>query len=240
MEGNRAFARTQMLLGRQAMERLARAHVAVFGVGGVGAAVVEALARCGIGELTLVDEDIVSETNLNRQLIATREWIGKPKVEAARARIESIHPDCRVHALKLFYTRDAPGAVQISGCDCVVDAIDTVSAKVTLIERATELGIPVISSMGTGNKLDPTRFEIADIYETSVCPLARVMRRELRARGVRALPVLYSKEEPLACVEDSGEALPVGKRSIPGSISFVPPAAGLMIAGWVIRRIVQV
>ena len=230
------FSRTQMLLGEQGMERLAHAHVAVFGVGGVGSAAVEALARSGVGELTLVDNDTVSLSNINRQLIATHEWVGRPKVEAAKARIISINPDCRVHVRKLFYTKEEPDAVDISGCDFVIDAIDTVSAKIALIERAQALGVPIISSMGTGNKLDPTRFEIADIYDTSVCPLARAMRRELRARGVKALPVLYSREEPLTPVQGPAEVVPAGKRSIPGSVAFVPPAAGLMIAGWVIRQ----
>lgn len=230
------FSRTQMLLGEQGMERLAHAHVAVFGVGGVGSAAVEALARSGVGELTLVDSDTVSLSNINRQLIATREWVGRLKVEAEQARIASINPDCRVHARALFYTGEKPEEVDISGCDFVIDAIDTVSAKLALIERAQALGVPIISSMGTGNKLDPTRFEIADIYDTSVCPLARVMRRELRARGIKALPVLYSKEEPLMPIQGAAEVLPAGKRSIPGSVAFVPPAAGLMIAGWVIRQ----
>lgn len=240
MAASEIFSRTRMLLGESGMERLARAHVAVFGVGGVGAAVVEALARCGVGELTLVDDDAVSLSNINRQLIATQDWVGKPKVEAAKARIASINPECRVHALALFYTKEQPDAVDISGCDFVIDAIDTVSAKIALIERAQTLGVPIISSMGTGNKLDPTRFEIADIYDTSVCPLARVMRRELRNRGVKALPVLYSKEEPRVPMHGAQEEAPAGKRSIPGSVAFVPPAAGLMIAGWVIRQIAGV
>lgn len=237
MAEGKAFSRAQMLLGSEGMQRLAQAHVAVFGVGGVGAAVVEALARCGVGELTLVDSDTVSESNLNRQLIATREWIGKPKVEAARARVASINPECRLHALKIFYDREHSKAVDIKTCDFVVDAIDTVSAKIALILQAQERNVPVISSMGTGNKLDPTRFEIADIYETSVCPLARVMRRELRRRGVMHLPVLYSREEPRIPCEAAMEELPEGKRAIPGSVSFVPPAAGMMIAGWVIREL---
>lgn len=240
MAHSEIFSRTQMLLGEEGMEKLARAHVAVFGVGGVGAAVVEALARCGVGELTLVDNDVVSLSNINRQLIATHEWVGKPKVEAARSRVASINPACRVHALSLFYTRENPEAVDIAGCDFVVDAIDTVSAKIALIVRAKALGVPVISSMGTGNKLDPTRFEIADISQTSVCPLARVMRRELRARGIHSLPVLYSKEEPRVPACGAQDELPAGKRSIPGSVAFVPPAAGLMIAGWVVRQIAGV
>ena len=240
MAGSEVFSRTQMLLGEAGLQRLENAHVAVFGVGGVGAAVVEALARSGVGELTLVDSDTVSLSNINRQLIATHDWVGKPKVEAAKARIASINPQCRVHALKLFYTKEAPDAVDLSGCDYIVDAIDTVSAKIALILRAQELGVPIISSMGTGNKLDPTRFEIADISDTSVCPLARVMRREMRVRGVKKLTVLYSKEEPIVPQQDTQNELPQGKRSVPGSVAFVPPAAGLMIAGYVIRQLAGV
>ena len=240
MAGSEVFSRTQMLLGEAGLQRLENAHVAVFGVGGVGAAVVEALARSGVGELTLVDSDTVSLSNSNRQLIATHDWVGKPKVEAAKARIASINPQCRVHALELFYTKEAPDAVDLSGCDYIVDAIDTVSAKIALILRAQELGVPIISSMGTGNKLDPTRFEIADISDTSVCPLARVMRREMRVRGVKKLTVLYSKEEPIVPQQDTQDELPQGKRSVPGSVAFVPPAAGLMIAGYVIRQLAGV
>ena len=240
MAGSEVFSRTQMLLGEAGLQRLENAHVAVFGVGGVGAAVVEALARSGVGELTLVDSDTVSLSNINRQLIATHDWVGKPKVEAAKARIASINPQCRVHALELFYTKEAPDAVDLSGCDYIVDAIDTVSAKIALILRAQELGVPIISSMGTGNKLDPTRFEIADISDTSVCPLARVMRREMRVRGVKKLTVLYSKEEPIVPQQDTQDELPLGKRSVPGSVAFVPPAAGLMIAGYVIRQLAGV
>ena len=240
MAGSEVFSRTQMLLGEAGLQRLENAHVAVFGVGGVGAAVVEALARSGVGELTLVDSDTVSLSNINRQLIATHDWVGKPKVEAAKARIASINPQCRVHALELFYTKEAPDAVDLSGCDYIVDAIDTVSAKIALILRAQELGVPIISSMGTGNKLDPMRFEIADISDTSVCPLARVMRREMRVRGVKKLTVLYSKEEPIVPQQDTHDELPQGKRSVPGSVAFVPPAAGLMIAGYVIRQLAGV
>lgn len=240
MAGSEIFSRTQMLLGEEGLRTLEGAHVAVFGVGGVGAAVVEALARCGVGELTLVDNDTVSLSNINRQLIATHEWVGKPKVEAAKARVASINPDCCVHALELFYTKEEPDAVDLSTCDYIVDAIDTVSAKIALILRAQELGVPIISSMGTGNKLDPTRFEIADISQTSVCPLARVMRREMRVRGVKKLTVLYSKEEPITPVGAAEGELPAGKRSIPGSVAFVPPAAGLMIAGHVVRQLTGV
>lgn len=233
----RAFSRTEMLLGTQAMETLARAHVAVFGLGGVGGGVVEALVRCGIGALTLVDHDCVSESNLNRQLIATRATIGQKKVDAARARVLSIAPECRVQAVDLFYMPGSEAAVDLASCDYIVDAIDTVSAKIGLVLEANRLNIPIIASMGTGNKLDPTRFEIADIYATSVCPLARVMRRELRAHGVSALKVLYSKEEPhRSAAED--ERLPEGKHKVPGSIAFVPPVAGMMLAGEVVRDLV--
>lgn len=231
-----AFSRTRMLLGSEAMDRLARAHVAVFGVGGVGGATVEALARAGIGQLTLIDNDTVSLSNINRQLIATHDTLGMAKVEAARARVLSINPDCRVNALPLFYRADELDAVDLQSFDYIVDAIDTVSAKIALIVRAKELGVQIISSMGTGNKLDPTRFELADISKTSVCPLARVMRKELRARGVASLQVLYSKEDPITPHPD-GEAPPSGKRQVPGSVSFVPPVAGFVLAGAVIRAI---
>ena len=176
-----AFSRTQMLLGEQGMERLARAHVAVFGVGGVGSYAVEALARCGVGELTVVDDDVVSLTNVNRQLVATLRTVGRPKVEVARERILDVNPDCRVHALRLFYGPDTADALDMAAFDYVIDCIDTVSAKLLLVERARAAGVPVLCSMGTGNKLDPTRFQIAYIENTSVCPLARVMRTELLA-----------------------------------------------------------
>lgn len=229
-----AFSRTQMLLGEQGMERLARAHVAVFGVGGVGSYAVEALARCGVGELTVVDDDVVSLTNVNRQLVATLRTVGRPKVEVARERILDVNPDCRVHALRLFYGPDTADALDMAAFDYVIDCIDTVSAKLLLVERARAAGVPVLCSMGTGNKLDPTRFQIAYIEDTSVCPLARVMRTEFKRRGIRRVPVLFSTEPPRAPFPSDEPPAP-GRRQTPGSVSFVPSCAGLMLAGRAVR-----
>lgn len=230
------FSRQEILMGPEAMERLARASVAVFGVGGVGSYTVEALARSGVGRLLLIDSDRVAESNLNRQLIALRSTVGRLKVEAARERIADIRPETRVEVFPLFITPENLGEIPLSGCDYVVDAIDTVSAKLALAQRCRDEGIPLLSSMGTGNKLDPCRLELADISETSVCPLARVMRRELRRRGIQHLEVLYSREEPIR-PRGSGEAPPDGRRAVPGSAAFVPSAAGLIIAGRVVRRL---
>lgn len=220
-----------MLIGKEALERLKRAKIAVFGIGGVGGYAVEALARCGIGALELVDSDRVSVTNLNRQIIALHSSIGRFKTEAAAERVADINPECRVSIKNVYFSEENARDFDFSGYDYVIDAIDSVSSKICLIETAINAGVPIISAMGAGNKLDPTRLEVSDIYKTSVCPLARVMRYELRKRGIKALKVVYSKEEPIKvqCGQD-------GKK-VPGSISFVPSAAGLILAGEVIKDI---
>lgn len=229
-----AFSRERMLLGEEAVERLQKSHVIVFGLGGVGSFAVEALARAGVGELTLVDHDTISLTNRNRQLYALHSTMGRWKAEVACERVRDINPGCRVHVILEFYLPEHAERFWGARYDYIVDAIDTVSAKIDLACRAQELGIPIIASMGTGNKLDPSRFEVADIYDTQVCPLCRVMRRELKKRDVKKLKVVYSREEPrkpAPCGEETG------KRAVPGSISFVPPAAGLLLAGEVIRAL---
>lgn len=224
-----AFCRTKILIGDEGLEKLKNAKVAVFGVGGVGSFVVEALARAGVGNLVLIDKDQVSLSNINRQLIATHETIGKLKVDVAKKRILSINPEAKVETFAEFFM---PGNTNIlnNSITYIVDAIDTVTAKIELVMQAQKLGIPIISSMGTGNKLNPCLFEITDIYKTQVCPLAKVMRKELKQRGVKHLKVLYSKEDP----KKSGIIGENGK-AIPGSISFVPSVAGLIIAGEVIK-----
>ncbi len=233
------FIRTEMLLGTQAMEKLKKAHVAVFGIGGVGGYVVEALARSGIGYLTLIDSDKVAESNLNRQIIATYDTVGRDKVSVMKERILSINPKAQVITKTCFYLPESAAEFDFSQYSYVVDAIDTVTAKIDLVLQAKAAGIPIISCMGTGNKLDPTRLEIADIYQTSVCPLAKVMRKELRARSVKSLKVLYSREEPqipateLLSEEEAGS----DRRRTPGSTAFVPPAAGLIIASEVVREL---
>lgn len=234
------FSRTKLLLGHPAMEILARSRVAVFGIGGVGGHAVEALARSGIGTLDLIDNDTVSLTNLNRQLIATHKTLGRPKVEAAAERIAEINPQAIVHTHQTFYLPETAGEFDFTQYDYVVDAIDTVSGKLMLIEQAKAAGTPIISSMGAGNKLDPTAFRVADLYETSVCPLAKVMRHECKKRGIDSLKVVYSQEPPLPPREDvdpecRAEALAAGKRQIPGSCAFVPSVVGLIIAGEVIK-----
>lgn len=229
------YSRTRLLLGCDGMERLRRAKVILFGLGGVGGYAAEALARSGIGRIDLVDHDTVSLTNLNRQLLATHATVGMLKTEAARLRILDINPDCRVTAYPIFYTKETAGDFDFSGLSYIVDAIDTVSAKLALIERAKESGVPIISCMGTGNKLDASAFQVADISKTAVCPLARVMRRELGKRGIRHLKVVYSREEAWKPSGWEEEAAALGKRQIPGSVSFVPGAAGLLLAGEVIR-----
>ncbi len=233
------YARTQLLLGEKAMDRLRRARVAVFGLGGVGGYAVEALARCGIGALDLVDHDTVSITNLNRQILATRQTVGQDKVQAAADRVRAIDPEIRVTPIKTFYGPDTAHQFDFSRYDYVIDAIDTVTGKLALVTAAQNAGTPIISSMGTGNKLDPTKFQIADISKTSVCPLARIMRKECAKRGIRHLKVLFSTEDPIASQADASEELPEGRRSLPGSISFVPSAAGLIIAGEVIRDLIK-
>ncbi len=232
------FSRTGLLLGAEAMEILKNARVAVFGVGGVGGYAVEALARSGVGALELIDDDVVSLTNINRQIIALRSTIGQPKVEVAAARVRDINPACEVRAYRTFYTPETAGQFDFSQYDYVIDAIDTVTGKIALVMQAQKAGTPIISSMGAGNKLDPTAFEVADIYQTSVCPLARVMRHELKKRGVKKLKVVYSKEPamtPIGEIEDDGSHQ---KRATPGSTAFVPSVAGLIIGGEVIKDII--
>ena len=227
------FSRTQLLIGTDGLQKLHNAKVAVFGVGGVGGYVVEALARSGVGGLTLIDPDRVSESNITRQIIALSSTVGQYKTHAAKACVMDIHPDCKVETLEIFYSPDVTD-FDFSSFDYVVDAVDTVSAKLAIIERAKSANIPVISSMGAGNKLDPTLFEVSDIAKTSVCPLARVMRRELKKRGIDHVKVVYSKEEPLparAVDEESGKA-------IPASIAFVPSVVGLIIAAEVIKDLI--
>lgn len=242
------FSRSRLLLGGEAMEKLRNSFVAVFGIGGVGSYAVEALARGGVGNLALFDDDKICITNINRQIIATRETIGRPKVEAMRERVLKINPKCNVEIFECFYTPENADMFDFSKYTYIVDAVDTVSAKLELAVRADKAQVPIISCMGAGNKLDPTRFEVADIYKTSVCPLARVMRRELKARGIKKLKVVYSKEPPLTPLEDCAcrdncicppgtERKCTARRAVPGSVSFVPPAAGLIIAGEVIKDI---
>lgn len=232
------FSRTELLIGKDAVEKLKQSHVAVFGIGGVGGFTVEALARSGIGELDLIDNDCVSLSNINRQIIATHSTIGKLKIEAARERALDINPDIKINIFNTFYNSDTADTFDFSKYDYIVDAIDTVSAKLELIERSKKSGTPVISSMGAGNKLDPTAFEVADISKTSVCPLAKVMRRELKKRGITKVKVVYSKEEPRK-IELKNEQLPDGKRQIPTSIAFVPSTVGLIIAGEVIKDLIK-
>ena len=228
------FSRTRMLLGDAAMARLKQARVAVFGVGGVGGHAVEALARSGVGALDLVDSDRVALSNLNRQIVATRDTLGMLKVEAAKQRILSINPDCRVKTYPIFFLPETADQFDFSQYDYVVDAIDTVTGKLRLIEAAMAAGVPVISSMGAGNKLDPTAFRVADISETSVCPLARVMRRELRKRGIDHVKVVYSTEPALSPAPADEETR---RRATPGSTAFVPAVAGLILAGEVVKDI---
>ena len=231
------FSRTQLLLGEDGMEKLYNAHVAVFGIGGVGGYTVEALVRSGVGTIDIFDDDKVCLTNLNRQLIATQETVGKYKVDVMRERALSINPNVTINAHRCFYMPDNADEYDFSGYDYVVDAIDTVTAKIELIMRANAVGVPVISCMGAGNKLDAWRFEVADIYDTSVCPLARTMRYELKKRGVKKLKVVYSKEKPIKPIESADESPEASRRAVPGSTAFVPAAAGLIAAGEVIKDI---
>lgn len=226
------FSRTELLFGKKAMERLSSSRVAVFGIGGVGGFTVEALARSGVGAIDLIDHDKVCLTNINRQIIATHKTVGKYKVDAAAERILEINPDCKVTAHKIFYMPDTQDGFDFSPFDYIVDAIDTVTGKLLIAENAVECGVPVISCMGAGNKLDPTAFEVADIFETSVCPLAKVMRRELKKRGIGRLKVVYSKEEPKKPVATEPR--------VPASNAFVPSVAGLIIAGEVIKDLTGV
>ena len=229
------FKRSEILIGAEAQNTLKNAKVIIFGVGGVGSYVCEAMARSGVGHIAICDNDTVAPTNINRQIIALHSTLGKPKVDVMKARILDINPDCEVEAFNTFYT--AEKEIDVSGYDYIVDAIDTVTSKLVLIEEAKKYHIPIICSMGTGNKLDPTLFEITDIYKTSVCPLARVMRTELKKRGIKKLKVLYSKEEPIkpAKIENENPT----KRQTPGSISFVPSVAGLIIAGEAIKDLIS-
>ena len=242
------FSRTELLLGQEGMEKLYRARVAVFGIGGVGGYTVEALARSGVGTLDLIDDDKVCLTNLNRQIFATRKTVGQYKVDVAQQRILEINPKAVVHTYKTFYAPQTAELFDFSQYDYVVDAIDTVTGKLELVEQAGKAGVPIISSMGAGNKMDPTAFEVADIYETSVCPLARVMRKELKKRGIEKLKVVYSKEPPMTPIDDMAISCrtncicPPGtarkctqRRQVPGSNAFVPPVVGLIIAGEVVK-----
>ena len=242
------FSRTQLLLGQEGMEKLFQARVAVFGIGGVGGYTVEALARSGVGTLDLIDDDRICLTNLNRQIFATRKTVGQYKVDIAQQRILEINPKAVVHTYKTFYAPQTAELFDFTQYDYVVDAIDTVTGKLELVEQAEKAGVPIISSMGAGNKMDPTAFEVADIYETSVCPLARVMRRELKRRGIRKLKVVYSKEPPMTPIDDMAISCrtncicPPGtarkcaqRRQVPGSNAFVPSVVGLIIAGEVVK-----
>ena len=226
------FSRTELLIGKKAIEKLQNSKVAIFGIGGVGSYTVEALARAGIGNFVLVDNDIIATSNINRQIIATHKTIDMPKVEVAKQRILEINPNTNIEIYQKLFMPETEGILDNS-IDYIIDCVDTVTAKSELVVRANKLNIPIISCMGTGNKLDPTRFEVTDIYKTSVCPLAKVMRKELKTRGIKKLKVVYSKEEPIKpekCSEEVVEA---------GSISFVPSVAGLIIAGETIKDIIK-
>lgn len=233
------FSRTRMLIGANGIEKLSHSCVVVFGIGGVGSAAVEALARAGVGKIIIVDNDTVSLTNLNRQIIATHSSIGRPKVEVMKERVLDINPSVEIIACKRFYLSGDPDNIICDKCDYIIDAIDTVTGKIGLIMEGAAKGIPIISSMGTGNKIDPTMLEITDIYKTTICPLAKVMRKELRERGIKSLKVLYSKEIPIKTSENecdfTDECSGFIKKRTPGSISFVPPVAGMIIAGEVIK-----
>ncbi|NCB74992.1 MAG: tRNA threonylcarbamoyladenosine dehydratase [Clostridia bacterium] len=246
------FSRTELLLGKAAMEKLGSSRVAVFGLGGVGSFAAEALVRSGIGAIDLVDDDKICLTNINRQLLATHKTIGQKKVEAMRNRVLEINPECKVNVHECFFGKDNAERFTFADYDYVVDAIDTVTAKLLLVERAKAANVPIISCMGAGNKLDPTRFEVSDISKTSMCPLARIMRKELRRRGIKTLKVVYSKEditEPTESEElsskDNCECQPgsgrncSSRRQIPGSISFVPPVAGYILASEVIKDLIK-
>ncbi len=242
------FSRTELIIGKEAVEKLHKARIAVFGIGGVGSFVVEGLVRAGIENFILVDNDKVCLTNLNRQIIATRKTVGKPKVEVAKARILEISPNANVQTHQEFFMPESKEILD-NTVDYIVDSVDTVTAKIELVMRASKLNIPIISSMGTGNKLDPTKFEVTDIYKTSICPLAKVMRKELRARNIKSLKVVYSKEEPIKpnettessnfkCLINTKGKCTIRKQ-VPGSISFVPSVAGLIIAGEVVKDIIK-
>lgn len=247
------FSRSKLLLGQEGIDKLASSRVAVFGVGGVGGYTAEALARSGLGIIDLIDDDKVCLTNINRQVIATRKTIGQYKVDLMKERILEINPKAQVHTYKCFFMPDNAGEFDFTKYDYIVDAVDTVTAKIALVEKAKKENVPVISCMGAGNKLDPTGFEVEDIYKTSVCPLAKVMRKELKARQIKSLKVVYSKEMPIKPIEEEENSCKgkcicppdtirkcSSKRAIPGSVSFVPAVAGLIIAGEVIKDIVGI
>ena len=233
------FDRTKRLLGADAMDKLKNSHVAVFGIGGVGGHAADALVRSGIGEITIVDSDEVAESNINRQIIATTKTVGKKKVDVMEEHLLEINPKVKVHKRCCFFLPETRADFDFSSYDYVIDAVDTVTAKLSLVEACKEANVPIVSSMGAGNKLDPTAFEVTDIYKTSVCPLAKVMRKELKARGIKKLKVVYSKEIPLEPIEDekfvSDEVR--SRRATPGSIAFVPSVAGLILAGEVVKDI---
>ncbi len=233
------FLRTAMLLGEESLTRLRNARVAVFGLGGVGGYTVEALTRAGIGQLDLIDNDTISLSNVNRQILATHSTVGMEKTEAAKQRVLDINPDCVVRTHKVFYTPDTAAQFDFTQYNYIVDAIDTVTGKLALVERANAVGTPIICCMGTGNKLDASAFQVADISKTSMCPLARIMRKELGKRGIKHLKVVYSQEEALTPTGWEEEAAAIGKRQIPGSVSFVPGAAGLILAGEVIKDLAK-
>ena len=246
------FSRTQLLFGDEAMGKLAASRVAIFGIGGVGGYAVEALARSGVGTIDLIDDDRVCLTNINRQIVATRKSVGKHKVDVMEERILDINPKCKVRTHKCFYLPETKDQFDFSEYDYVIDAVDTVTAKISLIMQANEAGTKIISCMGAGNKLDPTAFEVSDIYKTSICPLARVMRRELKKRGVKKLKVVYSKEKVLRPLEDmsiscrnncicppGAERKCTDRRDIPGSVAFVPSVAGFILAGEVIKDLIK-
>lgn len=230
--------RTALLLGEEGVARLRAAHVILFGLGGVGGHVAEALARAGVGQLTLVDADTVAESNLNRQILALRSNLGQPKAQAAAARVRAINPDCRVQPVEMFYLPENADSLPFEGADYVVDAVDTVTAKLEIITRAQAAGVPVISCMGTGNRLHPEMLRLGMLSKTSGCPLARVMRRECRARGLADIPVVYSEEPALTPRPSDADPVP-GRRAVVGSVSFVPGAAGLILAGAVVRAIAK-
>ena len=236
---NEQFSRTGILLGAEAVEKLANARVAVFGIGGVGGYTVEALARSGVGALDLIDSDTVSVSNINRQILATHSTVGRLKVDVARDRVLDINPDCVVRTYPCFYLPDTADQFDFTQYDYIVDCIDTVTGKLQLVERAVAAGSPIICSMGTGNKLDPAAFQVADISKTSMCPLARIMRKELKKRGIDHIKVVYSQEEALTPAVDEEELKRTGKRQIPGSVAFVPGAAGLVLAGEVVKDLIR-
>ena len=237
------FSRTELMFGKEAMDKLSASRVAVFGIGGVGGYTVEALVRSGLGAIDLIDNDRFSLTNINRQIYATHKTLGEFKVDVAKDRIAEINPNVNVVTHKIFYTSETANRLDFSKYDYIVDAIDTVAGKLALVKNANNLGVPIISSMGAGNKVDPTAFEVTDIYKTSVCPLAKVMRYELKRRGIKKLKVVYSKEQPLKPVLDTNSEIYAdelnNRRQIPASNAFVPSVAGLIIAGEVIKDLIQ-